>query len=150
MNELLEERAIRSLRTKNTNDAPDVAKNKRKRQQQFEYFDAYQETVSAVANICSLAPTVAVQIDPESHVMRFSYTCVEFLHDVATATAFALEGHPELQAAHRAIQNGEPVDAKTTAKIMTRIGRILKARHLRPREYFSPVHPKHRSGRNGK
>ena len=103
------------------------------------YHDIVRAVIRTYVETKQLSPLVACEIDQDAPPnKRLTVNAVCHLADIEIATAKALQGKPELQAAWFQLALENPVEAKLEQQVVKRCGPLYAARGLEPWFYFRP------------
>lgn len=94
----------------------------------------FKQVIEAYNEIGLLSPIVAINPDPLAKSTKLDVYGIHFLADVELATKKALGHNTTLIEQWQRLINGETVE--NAAAIMSRCGRLYKARQLAPFLYF--------------
>jgi len=100
----------------------------------------FEAVIEAYKDTRNLHPIQSCRWDETARQGRtLGPQAIDFLVDVERACTAALQSAPELHATFARIIAEEPTDAKLTAQVMGRCGRVFASRKLLPHDYFRTI-----------
>ncbi len=99
---------------------------------------AFSSAIEAYLSVAFKHPLQAINLDEsQPRSKSLNPVSIDFQVDVEHGIEFALRNTPELHSTVLAILNDEPVDAKLSAEVSDRCGKIFASRGLEPHLYFA-------------